>query len=80
MKAPRQPGVEPKKDANVYCLHRPPLMTPDIRPLLAISIKSTKSIITKTKKLIIKACLMIDKDSMLLFAPQLRRKPLLLFL
>ena len=29
----------------------------DIRPWLAISIKSTKSIITKTKKLIIKACL-----------------------
>ena len=57
MNAPRQPGVEPRKEAKVYCLHCPSCITVDIRFLLAASIKSTRSIITKTKTVIIDACL-----------------------
>jgi len=63
MKAPRQPGVEPRKEARVYCRHRPPCMMSVIRLLLAVSIKSTKSIITKTKTVIIRACLKISRIS-----------------
>ena len=33
IKAPRQPGVDPRKDASVYCRQRPPLMMSNIPPL-----------------------------------------------
>ena len=67
IKAPRHPGVEPRMDVNIYCRHCPPCSKSPIRLLLAVLIKSTRTIITNTKNVIIKACLVTDKISISMY-------------
>jgi hypothetical protein len=69
MKAPKHPGVDPKNADRKYCLHKPPCISSVIRFLLAVSTKSTITIITNTKKLIISACLKTGKNSTVFSSP-----------
>jgi hypothetical protein len=70
MKAPKHPGVDPKKADRKYCLHNPPRIRSLIRLWLAVSTKSTINIITNTKKLIIRACLKTGKIIIVFSSPE----------